>query len=133
MNYVIQVYRKYAAFGGRARRREYWSFALFFLVIFFATEVLVSFGKGSHNVAIQIGGAAMLVVFAVGSLVPGLAVRIRRLHDINKSGFWILIAILPIIGELVLLVFSLLPGTRGANRYGPDPKVVGDDVARVFS
>jgi len=128
MNYVVQVYRNYAAFEGRARRLEYWAFTAFCVAVALVAGLLMQLGS-----ELELIGAAALGIFILGSLVPGLAVRVRRLHDIDRTGFWIFIAILPVIGGLVLLIFSLWPGTRGSNRFGPDPKATDGAVSEVFA
>lgn len=133
MNYVIQVYRNYAAFDGRARRMEYWIFTGFTAAVVVLTLLLAQLGTDGSARGPRIFGGAVLTLFILGSIVPSFALRIRRLHDINRTGYWILIAFLPIIGSVLLLVFSLLPGTRGANRFGPDPKAVDSELSEVFA
>ena len=113
MNWFVDVIKKYAVFTGRARRKEYWMFVLFYLLIYiglFVIEMLV----GSPGI--------LVLIFALGLLVPSLAVTIRRLHDTNRSGWWFLIAFVPLVGGIVLLVFMCLEGTSGSNQYGADPK-----------
>jgi uncharacterized membrane protein YhaH (DUF805 family) len=133
MNYVIQVYRNYAAFDGRARRLEYWVFSGFVAAVAVLTLLLAQIGTDGGARGLRILGGAFLTLFILASIVPSFALRIRRLHDINRTGYWILIAFLPIIGSVLLLVFSLLPGTRGANRFGPDPKAVESELSEVFA
>ena len=133
VNYVLQVYRNYAAFTGRARRLEYWSFTAFFGIVLLLAAVLVKIGEGDHGSAIEMAGAILLSVFVIGSIVPSLAVRVRRLHDINRTGYWILVTFIPVIGGLILLVFSLTPGTKGMNRFGQDPKGSTDEISQLFS
>ena len=94
-------------FTGRARRQEYWFFALFNLIISFA----IGFGEGLMGSPGIAGNLYSLAVF-----LPGLAVGIRRMHDTDHSGWWILVPI-------VNLVFACSDGTRGSNRFGPDPKI----------
>ena len=116
MNLMLQPLRKYAEFRGRARRSEYWLFILFAAVVFFIAaliDVLV-FGRPS-----VIYGLSVLAL-----LIPHLAVGFRRLHDTDRSAWWLLLGVIPLV-NLVLLVFFLLPGTVGDNRYGPDPKASG--------
>ena len=128
MNYVKQVYRNFATFDGRARRLEYWAFTAFFLVVVVVTAMFSKIGGVLEPVVVGVFG-----IFFLGSFIPAVAVRVRRLHDINTSGFWIFIGLLPLIGGLVLLVLSLVPGTRGANRFGPDPKGAEGATADVFA
>jgi uncharacterized membrane protein YhaH (DUF805 family) len=117
MNWYLQALKKYADFSGRARRKEYWFFVLFNIIISIVLSVIdVMLGLGSHGIGILSG------LYSLGVIIPSIAVGVRRLHDINKSGWWVLIVFVPFIGALVLLVFALLKGTQGANDYGPDPK-----------
>ncbi|MEU1205795.1 DUF805 domain-containing protein [Nocardia sp. NPDC005825] len=118
---IKSVLSNYATFRGRARRSEFWWFALFFLLIIFGVAgvniALADPDGGGTSVLATVHG---LVVLAL--IVPSLAVRVRRLHDAEFSGWWILIAFIPFIGMLTLLVLSLIDGTHGPNKYGPDPK-----------
>jgi uncharacterized membrane protein YhaH (DUF805 family) len=117
MNWFIEVVtKKYAAFSGRARRTEYWMFVLFF--------ILIAIGLGIVDALIGTGGI-LYGIFALGLLVPSIAVCIRRLHDTGRSGWWILISFVPLVGGIVLLVFMCMDSTPGANEYGPNPKGVG--------
>ncbi len=119
MNLYLEVLRKYAEFGGRASRQEYWFFWLFNIVIsaFFAT---IDFFTGTFNFATGVG--LLSGIYSLGVLIPGIAVTIRRLHDTNRSGWWILIPLIPIIGGIVLFVFMVMDSTPGDNEYGPNPK-----------
>lgn len=132
MKYVLQVYRKYAVFNGRARRREYWSFAVFFGLVLLVMCANFGYEDGKMTLASALITCCLGILILM-SFLPALALRVRRLHDIDRSGFWCLVAFLPFVGELVLLTFSLWPGTKGANRFGPDPKVIAEDVPMVFS
>lgn len=117
MNWFVDVVKKYAVFNGRARRKEYWMFLLFYILIYVGLIIVESL----------IGSPGILVlVLALGLLVPSLAVTIRRLHDTERSGWWFLIAFVPIVGGIVLLVFMCLDGTSGPNKYGPDPKAAAE-------
>src|SRR5258706_4153596 len=116
MNWYLQALKKYAVFSGRARRKEYWFFFLFNLI---ASMVLSA-------VDVAVGTMGILsIIYGLALLIPSIAVGVRRMHDIDRSGWWLLIAFVPFIGVIVLLVFALLPGTAGDNRFGPDPKAVG--------
>jgi uncharacterized membrane protein YhaH (DUF805 family) len=109
------------AFRGRASRREYWWWALFqFLVVFTAAILdLVLWPESARSAPFGgvLAGLVTLVLF-----VPTLAVSVRRLHDIDRSGWWFLLVLVPIVGAIVLLVFFLGRGTSGANRFGPPPR-----------
>lgn len=118
MNYFVECLKKYATFSGRARRKEYWMFILVYVVIIFITATLDGImGGGNPNATPVITLLASLAL-----LLPNLAVLVRRLHDTDRSGWWILISLIPVIGGLVLFVFTCLEGTSGDNRFGEDPK-----------
>jgi uncharacterized membrane protein YhaH (DUF805 family) len=122
MNWYLEVLKKYAVFNGRARRKEYWMFLLF--------NILISIVLGIVDVTLGLmvadGAIGMLgLIYGLAVLLPGIGVAIRRLHDTNRSGWWLLIAFIPFIGVIVLLVFMVLPGTVGSNDHGPDPKAAG--------
>jgi uncharacterized membrane protein YhaH (DUF805 family) len=120
VNWYLAVLKKYAEFSGRARRKEYWMFFLFNVIILIVLSVLDSmFG----TVSAQYGMGMLTGLYALATLVPNIAVTIRRLHDTDRSGWWILLGLIPLVG-IVLLVFMCLEGTRGDNRFGPDPKAV---------
>lgn len=112
MNWFVAVVKQYAVFGGRARRKEYWMFALIAL--------LIAIGIGVIDVLLRTKGL-LGNLFGIAMLLPSLGVTVRRLHDTDRSGWWILIGFVPVIGGIVLLVFMCLVGTAGSNRYGADP------------
>lgn len=107
--------QKYATFSGRARRSEYWWAYLGNLIVAMVLNVLVTV---THSSALQI----VLYVFALAVLIPGLAVTVRRLHDTGRSGWWILIGLVPFVGAIVLLVFLVGDSQAGPNAYGPPVK-----------
>ena len=118
MNWYLEALKKYAVFNGRARRKEYWMFTLFNLIIAFGIGFMEGlFGMGGES---ALGPLSM--VYALAVLIPGLAVSIRRLHDTGRSGWWLFIAAIPLIGPLVLLWFMIQEGQATDNLYGPDPK-----------
>lgn len=130
---MLDAYKRYADFQGRSGRREYWMFALFiFLVAMgFALVGAIMTGIGGR----MLGGLVYLIyaVFLLGSFVPSLAVGFRRLHDTNRSAWWILIGLIPFLGSIVLLVFYCLPGTPGSNRFGPEPGKVDETLQTTFA
>ena len=132
MELMFQPLRKYADFNGRARRSEFWLFALFMWVVEFVLVMLnggmTMNAGGTPNFGI---GFILLCVFGLAMFIPSLAVAFRRLHDTNRSAWWLLIGLIPFIGALVLLVFYVLDGTPGPNRFGPDPK--GRDLKEAFA
>ena len=121
MHWYIDVLKKYTVFSGRARRKEFWMFFLFSAIISIFLAVIDEFMGWQFEMGGDILGF-LSTLYYVAVIVPYLAVIIRRLHDTERTGWWILIAFIPIVGVLVLLVFLILQGTRGENRYGPDPK-----------
>ena len=122
MEWYLKVMRdNYANFNGRARRKEYWMFTLFFLLFAllagFVIGILSAVGETVAMIAI-----ILAVVWYLGHLVPSLAVTVRRLHDTGKSGWFYLLAIIPYIGGLIIFIFTVIEGDKGDNKYGPDPK-----------
>lgn len=110
LNYYKGVLHKYAVFTGRARRSEYWYFALVNVVIGIILGLFGSFGKSIN------------MVYSLAILIPSIAVGVRRLHDTNRSGWWLLLLLIPVIGWIVLIVFMATEGTAADNQYGPNPK-----------
>lgn len=111
MNYYFEVLKKYAVFSGRARRKEYWIFYLFNIIISFALgfiEGIVGINSGSDE-------SLLASIYWLTILIPMIAVGIRRMHDVNKSGWYLLI---PIYN----LILACTDGTKGDNKYGPNPK-----------
>ena len=121
MNWYLEVFKKYAVFSGRARRKEYWYFLLFNIIISIVLAVIDGV-TGTFSAETDMGLLGGLYTLAV--LIPGLAVSVRRLHDTDRSGWWLLIYLIPLIGAIVLLVFMVQDSTPGENRYGPNPKDV---------
>ena len=122
MKWFLEVLtQKYATFEGRARRKEYWYFILFYCIALFVLMV-VDVLAGTFNEEAEIGLFSGLFVLA--TIVPSIAVTVRRLHDTDRSGWWFLISFVPLVGALVLLVFMVLDSTPGANRFGENPKGV---------
>lgn len=112
--------QKFATFSGRARRQEYW---LFYLDCMIVSSALSSMSLSLvHNIVANVIVTTISVAWTLFIIIPSLAVLVRRLHDTNRSGWWLLIWLLPVIGWIVLFVFTLLPGTAGENDYGDDPK-----------
>ena len=120
MDWYVQVWKKFAVFTGRARRKEYWVFALINVLIIVGLSVVDSL-VGTFDVETGVG--LLSGVYALACLIPSISVGIRRLHDTGRSGWWLLLSIIPIVG-LVLLVFLLQDSKPGDNEYGPSPKAV---------
>ncbi len=119
MNWYLEVLKKYAVFSGRARRKEYWMFILFNIII---TAVLALIDSLIGTVIRQAGFGLLQGLYSLAVLLPTLAVTVRRLHDTGRTGWWILIGLIPVIGGIVLLIFMLLDSEPGENQYGPNPK-----------
>jgi uncharacterized membrane protein YhaH (DUF805 family) len=119
VSWYLEALKKYAVFSGRSRRMEFWYFVLFNIVVG-VVLALIDILLGTFSAAGNIG--LLSSIYSLAVLIPTLAVIVRRLHDIDRTGWWIFINLIPLIGTIVLLVFALTPGTPGSNRYGPDPK-----------
>ena len=119
MNWYLQALNKYTVFTGRSRRKEYWFFVLFNILVSMALAV-VDYFTGTYSASYGMGLLGGL--YALGVLLPAIAVTIRRLHDTDRSGWWILIVLVPIIGGIWLLVLMLFDSQPGDNKYGPSPK-----------
>lgn len=111
MEYFTLALKKYADFSGRARRKEYWMFSLIYLVFSIVLMVIDS----------ATGVGILSIVFSLAMLVPSLSILVRRLHDTSRSGWWILIAFIPLLGSIILLVF-LVQDSHEENPYGFNPK-----------
>jgi uncharacterized membrane protein YhaH (DUF805 family) len=113
--------RKYAVSEGRARRSEYWYFTLVNFIISFVLNV-VDVVIGVHSSAAGLGILGGLYALAI--FIPSLAVAVRRLHDTGRSGWWIFIGLIPVIGVIVLLIFMVTDSNSQVNAYGPSPKLM---------
>lgn len=117
MNWYLAVLRRYAEFAGRSSRKEYWYFVLFnfvFIVTLSVMDVMI----GTYNQQAELG---LRGLYVAGTLLPSIAVSVRRLHDIDCSGWWILVSLIPLLG-IVFFLFMVRAGTVGENAYGPDPQ-----------
>jgi len=119
MDWYLKVLRNYVGFSGRARRKEYW---MFVLVNFILTLVLGIVDKilGWERAG---GEGILTTIYALLVFLPSLAVLFRRLHDTDRSAWWLLLILIPIVGWLIILAFNCQAGTAGENRFGPDPKL----------
>lgn len=120
MDWMLLPLKRYADFSGRSRRKEYW---MFVLGVFIAV-ILLSIVEGIAGLSGMVGGVygPLTTIFFLAILIPSIAVQVRRFHDQDKSGWFVLLALIPFLGGLVVLVFMCLEGTKGPNRFGPDPK-----------
>jgi len=113
---VQSVFSNYAKFRGRACRSEFWWFQLFLLLGGIVAGLLNLFANTNF-----LGGSPLAMLFWLAAIIPDLAVTVRRLHDTDSSGWWILLGLIPLIGMVVLIVWWCLEGSKGYNRFGPDP------------
>ena len=128
---VKHVYRNYVNFRDRAPRSEYWWFVLFNIIVSIIVGLvemklglasgIMAMGDGSMSASFA--GGPLSIIWALANILPGIGVSVRRLHDTDRSGWWLLIGLIPLIGAIVLLVFMCSRGTAGPNRFGPAPLV----------
>ena len=119
MNYYIEPLIKYAVFSGRARRKEYWSFMLLCFLAGLVLGIAMAIAGSSEDTINQVSTVLQIVIF-----IPSIAVGVRRMHDLDKSGWFVII-------PLYNLYLACLPGTKGPNKYGPDPKEEDGSMANV--
>jgi uncharacterized membrane protein YhaH (DUF805 family) len=112
VNWYLSVIKNYAGFSGRARRQEFWMFVLFNVI---AAAILAI-------VDAVVGTSLLIILYWLAVLLPTLAVTVRRLHDTGRSGFWIFLGFIPLVGGIILIVFYALEGQPSDNQYGPNPK-----------
>ena len=122
MNWFIAALIKYATFSGRSQRSEYWYFILFYFLII-SVLALIDSMTGSFNM--KSGYGLLTALFSLAMLIPSIAVGVRRLHDTDRSGWWMLLAIIPLIGSIVLFIFFVQDSQASENRFGANPKAVG--------
>lgn len=138
MEWMLMPLKRYADFNGRSRRKEYWMFALFQLIVIFGITILGSIlGAFSPDASggMSFGGSLMfglIGIYFLAIIVPSIAVQVRRFHDQDKSGWFVLLNFIPYLGGLIVFVFMCLDGTKGKNSYGEDPKI-SDNVGDVFN
>ena len=122
---VKSFWSNYATFGGRSRRSEYWFVQLFLVLtnLVVAGIDLVLLGGDVDRFMAQGGGGIVGLVWIAVTIVPALALLVRRLHDTSKSGWWALMLLLPFAGAIVLFIFVVTDSDAGENQYGPSPKV----------
>ncbi len=112
----LESWKKYATMDGRATRTEFFGFTFITMGLLYAFAKIHDVTVGSYD------GSVLMIVFFVLSIIPGITVAIRRLHDSDRSGAWYFLSAIPFIGALLFLILMLLPGTHGANTYGYDPR-----------
>jgi uncharacterized membrane protein YhaH (DUF805 family) len=121
MNWFLIALKKYATFSGRSQRAEYWYYTLFYILIYIGLTIIDSV-TGTFDAEAGVGLLGSLMGLAL--LIPTLAVTVRRLHDTGRSGWWLLIGLIPLVGLIVMLVFTVQDSKPGDNEYGPNPKGV---------
>ncbi len=118
MEWFKKCMNQYADFSGRARRKEYWMFSLFYFLFIISALVV-------DGILMSLIGSSVpfiTVLFMLAMIVPSLSVMIRRLHDTDRSGWWMFISLVPLVGGFICLFFLCVDGTLGSNRFGPNPK-----------
>jgi uncharacterized membrane protein YhaH (DUF805 family) len=132
MKWMVLPFRRYFDFAGRSRRKEYWLFLLFVYGTFFGMAILGSAFSAppsggtppadSAGSPFEAAAGALIGLLFLASIIPSFAVQVRRFHDQDKSGWFILLGLIPLVGGILTLVFMCTDGTAGPNRFGPDPK-----------
>lgn len=122
MQTALMPLKKYAVFKGRASRGEYWYFGLLWFIVFFLLNAVWSLGQHLSNDTLIIFGVIAVLSFFFATVIPIMAVWVRRLHDVGKSGWWaILFQLIPVVGPLYVYVLTFKKGDTGYNKYGADP------------
>ena len=121
MSWVLQSFKKYADFSGRSRRKEYWMFQLFTVI----AALLMGFISGIDELGDLLADVPVFpMVFLLGTIIPHLSLLVRRLHDTSRSGWWLLVVLIPFVGHLYLFYLCVSESHPGENKYGPNPKTV---------
>lgn len=140
MEFITMPLRRYVDFSGRSRRKEFWTWYLFVTIMYFVLMYLdAALGLGGTatgyaeggSVGFNMTGGLLTILFVLAVLIPNIAVAVRRMHDIGKSGWMVLIGLIPLFGWIYVLYLYVQPGVAGPNQYGADPK--GDGDPRVFA
>jgi uncharacterized membrane protein YhaH (DUF805 family) len=113
-------FQRYVDFSDRSTRAEYWWWGLFTVVASFALFIADTL-TGNSSTLSGLGGL-LDMLFTLATIIPSLALGARRLHDINRTGWWLLLLFVPVIGWIVLIVWAIERGDKGTNKYGPDPR-----------
>ena len=140
MQYYIDALKNYANFSGRARRSAYWYFVLFNFIFSIVAAILDNLFGTTIKLETAQGFMAVpygyiYILYALFMIIPGLSLSVRRLHDVGKSGWFILISLIPLVGAIWLLVLFCTDSVPGANQYGPNPKGIGnfDEIDQIGS
>jgi len=134
MEYMLMPLKRFFDFSGRSRRKEFWLWILLYVIIYVVAMILdvqlglggssqtsSNYGDGNVGVSASFNGGILTLAWALIALIPTLAVTVRRLHDVDKSGWFILLGLIPLVGFYLLYLYCQ-PGTAGPNRFGADPK-----------
>ena len=123
MKWYLKVLKQYTDFDGRARRKEYWMFTLFNVIFIFLTQAIDNLIGVTFDIyGIPLGFGYIYSLYTLALFIPSLAVVVRRLHDVGKSGWMYLLIFIPLIGFIWLFVLAVTNGDKGENKYGKDPK-----------
>jgi len=133
---MIEWYKKvvlenYANFNGRARRSEYWWFALMNALILLFFGILIGVSISMENDILMYVFVTLFVIYFLATIIPNIAVTVRRLHDINKSGWYYLVSFIPYVGGIWILILTCTNGTVGLNNYGHDPKQPESEINQI--
>lgn len=134
METILLPWRRYADFQGRSTRTEFWLWQISVIVALLVLAGIPMALAGGQQALADPGGAGLLllipaVIFVFAALVPSIAVFVRRLHDSDKTGWLFLLSMIPYIGWIFTLIFGFWPGTKGDNRFGPDPRISAEASA----
>lgn len=122
MNWAFLPFKRYADFSGRSRRKEYWSFNLMYSIVY-SIFVFVIYGLDpDFENGLTMVFSFLFLIFALGSLIPALAVFVRRMHDTGRSGWYYFMSLIPFVGSVILFIYTIEDSQRGENQYGPNPK-----------
>ncbi|MBO6183503.1 MAG: DUF805 domain-containing protein [Chryseobacterium sp.] len=129
MKWYLKVLNQYADFSGRARRTEYWMYLLFNMIFLIVATILDNVLGLKFNSESPYG--FIYLIYSIAVFIPGLAVFVRRMHDIDKSGWWFFIAFIPIVGAIWLIILCAIEGTPGTNEYGVNPKENFNEINEI--
>lgn len=125
MKEFVNVFKKTFNFSDRSRRKEFWMFSLFVFIISFILGII----EYATGLVIDPDIGILTTIFSLVILIPSLSVTVRRLHDIGRTGWWLLLILIPVLGWIALFVFMLLDSESGSNKYGPNPKETAHEFA----
>lgn len=126
MKWYLGVMKNYGNFDGRARRKEFWMFQLVNQLVLYVFYLMSPLFLWNTFLSFL-----FLILMIIVAIIPAWSVMVRRLHDINFSGLWILINLVPFLGPITLFIFTVMEGTSGDNKFGPDPKAI-EEIGKLF-